>query len=60
MKLTFKTDDGYTLTWEHHSTNPYSGLAIGMWVDDDLFFDGTPDGPVDSDGEPLTGKLTYS
>ena len=47
MALTFKTDDGYTFTYED-----------GEWTDGDLFFGTNPNGPEGISG-PLTGKLTY-
>lgn len=45
MNLTFKTDDGYTFTYED-----------GEWTDGDLFFGTNPNGPEGISG-PLTGKL---
>ena len=45
MNLTFKTDDGYTFT--------FNGTE---WTDGDLFFGTNPNGPEGISG-PLTGKL---
>ena len=45
MNLTFKTDDGYTFT--------FNGTE---WTDGALFFGPNPNGPEGISG-PLTGKL---
>ena len=47
MTLTFKTDDGYTFT--------FNGTE---WTDGDLFFGTNPNGPEGISG-PLAGKLAY-
>jgi len=61
-KLIWQTEDGYKFEWVQMAEPSSLNDGYGQWhefnvEDTDMYFEGTRNGPVDGDGELLSGGL---